>query len=241
MDWDPTWMQSPVPWQSWLQRPWTESNCNSWAAVAASPPQSLMGMMLIPGRPHRARKTKGPMRPKPLMPMLIVVAAQEPQDRSTVLGGKGVPRRMSVSAAPQFDSDQARALLKALADPLRLQVIEALSGGERWICDLASALELGQSKLSFHLKVLKQAGLLADRQEGRNRHPVSPPNPPQDLIPHPIPDSRSILIRVLVPTWLPHRSSEGSQPWIAIYHSGLCQPWSQSCSWAAGFQQFRPD
>ena len=74
---------------------------------------------------------------------------------------------MSVSAAPQIDSDQARALLKALADPLRLQVIEALSGGERCVCDLASELELGQSKLSFHLKVLKQAGLLADRQEGR--------------------------------------------------------------------------
>jgi ArsR family transcriptional regulator len=74
---------------------------------------------------------------------------------------------MSVSAAPQIDSDQARALLKALADPLRLQVIEALSGGERCVCDLASALELGQSKLSFHLKVLKQAGLLADRQQGR--------------------------------------------------------------------------
>jgi ArsR family transcriptional regulator len=74
---------------------------------------------------------------------------------------------MSVSAVTRIETEQARALLKALADPLRLQVIEALGGGERCVCDLASQLELGQSKLSFHLKVLKQAGLLADRQEGR--------------------------------------------------------------------------
>lgn len=62
---------------------------------------------------------------------------------------------------------QARALLKALADPLRLRVIEALGAGERCVCDLTGELGLAQSKLSFHLKVLKQAGLLADRQEGR--------------------------------------------------------------------------
>ncbi|MCP9792648.1 winged helix-turn-helix transcriptional regulator [Vulcanococcus limneticus Candia 3F8] len=63
--------------------------------------------------------------------------------------------------------EQARARLKALADPLRLQVIEVLAGGERCVCDLTAELGLAQSKLSFHLKVLKEAGLLADRQEGR--------------------------------------------------------------------------
>ena len=64
-------------------------------------------------------------------------------------------------------ADQARALLKALADPIRLQVIEALGGGERCVCELTEELGLAQSKLSFHLKVLKEAGLLADRQSGR--------------------------------------------------------------------------
>ena len=63
--------------------------------------------------------------------------------------------------------DQARALLKALADPIRLQVVEALAGGERCVCELTEQLGLAQSKLSFHLKVLKDAGLLADRQSGR--------------------------------------------------------------------------
>ncbi|TCD57308.1 ArsR/SmtB family transcription factor [Synechococcus sp. BS55D] len=64
-------------------------------------------------------------------------------------------------------SDQARGLLKALADPLRLKIIEALSGGERCVCDLTAELALSQSRLSFHLKVLRECGLLEDRQEGR--------------------------------------------------------------------------
>ena len=75
---------------------------------------------------------------------------------------------MDVIATPQIETERARALLKALAaPPLRLQVIEALAGGESCVCDLATQLGRGQSQLSFHLKVLKQAGLLADRQEGR--------------------------------------------------------------------------
>ncbi|MFM7237359.1 MAG: ArsR/SmtB family transcription factor [Cyanobium sp.] len=71
------------------------------------------------------------------------------------------------SATDELDADQARALLKALAEPIRLQVIEALGGGELCVCELTKHLGLAQSKLSFHLRVLKEAGLLADRQSGR--------------------------------------------------------------------------
>jgi ArsR family transcriptional regulator len=74
---------------------------------------------------------------------------------------------MVVDTAPPLQRDQARALLKALADPLRLQVIEALHSGERCVCDLTAELNLAQSKLSFHLKVMKEAGLLEAREEGR--------------------------------------------------------------------------
>jgi ArsR family transcriptional regulator len=66
-----------------------------------------------------------------------------------------------------LSSDKARNLLKALADPRRLQILEALANGERCVCDLTSDLGLAQSRLSFHLKVLKQCGLLSDRQSGR--------------------------------------------------------------------------
>ncbi len=66
-----------------------------------------------------------------------------------------------------LQTDRARLLFKALADPVRLTVIEALAGGERCVCDLTAELGLAQSKLSFHLKLLKEAGLLESRQEGR--------------------------------------------------------------------------
>ena len=63
--------------------------------------------------------------------------------------------------------EQSRQLLKALADPIRLDVIHALAQGERCVCDLTGDLNLSQSKLSFHLRVLREAGLLTDRQSGR--------------------------------------------------------------------------
>jgi ArsR family transcriptional regulator len=58
-------------------------------------------------------------------------------------------------------------LFHALADPTRLQIIERLRGGEQCVCDLTDALETGQSRLSFHLKTLKDAGILRDRRQGR--------------------------------------------------------------------------
>lgn len=67
-------------------------------------------------------------------------------------------------------SDRAQAMLKALADPLRLQLVQTLAVKEHCVCDLTDALGQAQSKLSFHIKVLKDAGLLLDRQEGRWIH-----------------------------------------------------------------------
>lgn len=64
-------------------------------------------------------------------------------------------------------ADQAQLLFKVLADPVRLSVIEALGAGERCVCELTGELGLAQSKLSFHLKVMRDAGLLESRQEGR--------------------------------------------------------------------------
>ncbi|RPF82559.1 MAG: transcriptional regulator [Synechococcus sp. TMED20] len=69
-------------------------------------------------------------------------------------------------AEPLHD-EQASLLLKALADPHRQQILLCLGSGERCVCELTGALNLAQSKLSFHLRVLKDAGLLDDRQSGR--------------------------------------------------------------------------
>jgi ArsR family transcriptional regulator, arsenate/arsenite/antimonite-responsive transcriptional repressor len=55
----------------------------------------------------------------------------------------------------------------ALADAARVQIVEMLSHKERCVCELEQVLQIAQSRLSFHLKVLKDAGLIADRREGR--------------------------------------------------------------------------
>ncbi|MGI8502777.1 MAG: ArsR/SmtB family transcription factor [Hassallia sp.] len=55
----------------------------------------------------------------------------------------------------------------ALSDPLRLKVLELLQTQELCVCDLCEVLNLRQSKLSFHLKTLREAGLVNSRQEGR--------------------------------------------------------------------------
>jgi ArsR family transcriptional regulator, arsenate/arsenite/antimonite-responsive transcriptional repressor len=55
----------------------------------------------------------------------------------------------------------------ALSDETRLSILQRLRLGERCVCDLTDALDAAQSRLSFHLKVLKDAGLVTDRREGR--------------------------------------------------------------------------
>lgn len=80
--------------------------------------------------------------------------------------GCGLPLTAG-SPAAALESEAARALLQALADPLRLRVIDTLGSGERCVCELTELLGLAQSRLSFHLKVLKEAGLIDGRQQGR--------------------------------------------------------------------------
>lgn len=55
----------------------------------------------------------------------------------------------------------------ALSDPLRLRVLALLRSQELCVCELCEKLEISQSKLSFHLKTLKEANLVRSRQEGR--------------------------------------------------------------------------
>lgn len=55
----------------------------------------------------------------------------------------------------------------ALSEPLRVKTIELLREKELCVCDLCEILGVPQSKLSFHLKALKEAGLIRGRQEGR--------------------------------------------------------------------------
>lgn len=62
---------------------------------------------------------------------------------------------------------RAARLFHALADPTRLDIIRELKDGECCVCELTDQLQAGQSRLSFHLKVLKEAGVIQDRRDGR--------------------------------------------------------------------------
>ncbi len=61
-------------------------------------------------------------------------------------------------------------LFHALSDETRLEIVQRLRSGERCVCDLTDLLDASQSRLSFHLKVLKDAGLVNDRRQGRWVH-----------------------------------------------------------------------
>lgn len=66
-----------------------------------------------------------------------------------------------------LDLRHASTRFHALSDPTRLAILDLLRSGEHCVCDLQSALDAAQSRLSFHLRVLREAGLVTDRREGR--------------------------------------------------------------------------
>jgi ArsR family transcriptional regulator, arsenate/arsenite/antimonite-responsive transcriptional repressor len=75
--------------------------------------------------------------------------------------------RSLMTTSASLDLARAAHLFHALSDETRLGILEMLREGERCVCDLQEALDAAQSRLSFHLKVLKEAGLVTDRKEGR--------------------------------------------------------------------------
>jgi ArsR family transcriptional regulator, arsenate/arsenite/antimonite-responsive transcriptional repressor len=66
-----------------------------------------------------------------------------------------------------YPSQSIAAGFHALSEPLRLQILDLLRTQELCVCELCEKLEVPQSKLSFHLKTLKEANLVRSRQEGR--------------------------------------------------------------------------
>lgn len=61
-------------------------------------------------------------------------------------------------------------MFHALSDERRLRILASLRGGELCVCDLQDELGMAQSLLSFHLKALRDAGLVHVRRNGRWAH-----------------------------------------------------------------------
>lgn len=61
-------------------------------------------------------------------------------------------------------------VFKALCDPKRLAILSLLRGGEKCACVLMDRLDMGQSAVSYHMKILCESGIVASRQEGKWTH-----------------------------------------------------------------------
>jgi len=94
-----------------------------------------------------------------------------------------------------------------VAEETRLAVVRLLSDGERCVCELQAELDAAQSRLSFHLKKLKDAGVIEDRKEGRWVY--------YRLVPEALEEMREVL-GAMKPTG----ESDGWQP----VGGGCCQP-----------------
>lgn len=61
-------------------------------------------------------------------------------------------------------------LFRVLSDPTRRAILERLSGGELTATDLRNGFAISQPAMSQHLAVLRGAGLVQERREGRYAH-----------------------------------------------------------------------
>ena len=58
-------------------------------------------------------------------------------------------------------------MLTAAADPIRWAVLDRLTGGTHCVCDLQAHVPIAANLLSYHLKVLREAGLVTTERRGR--------------------------------------------------------------------------
>ncbi len=85
---------------------------------------------------------------------------------------------------------------QAVAEETRFRIVRLLAGGERCVCELQEELGAAQSRLSFHLRKLKDAGVVSDRRDGRWVH--------YSLVPEALEEMRAFLGEVKPEEeWLP--------------------------------------
>ena len=70
---------------------------------------------------------------------------------------------------PQAGAGELAPLFKALADPMRLRLLSLIAcheGGESCVCDLLEAFDVTAPSISYHLKILREAGLISSERRG---------------------------------------------------------------------------
>ena len=69
-----------------------------------------------------------------------------------------------------MDFENTSLILKALADPRRMKIIDLLSSGSLCACELLSYFDITQPTLSHHMKILEKAGLVSVEKKGQWHH-----------------------------------------------------------------------
>jgi ArsR family transcriptional regulator len=67
------------------------------------------------------------------------------------------------------DADELAALFKAVADPMRLRLLSLIAchdGGESCVCDLLGEFDVTAPSVSYHLRLLREAGLISAERRG---------------------------------------------------------------------------
>ncbi|QYJ82909.1 ArsR/SmtB family transcription factor [Shewanella aegiceratis] len=80
---------------------------------------------------------------------------------------KSTTAQIQTQAQAQQRLNNRAALLKALAHPTRLWLVEQLEHQERCVCELTDGVDADISTVSKHLALLRQAGIVASRREGK--------------------------------------------------------------------------
>ena len=69
----------------------------------------------------------------------------------------------------KVDFEKCAELLKAIAHPTRLKILDELKGGKKCVTDIKELIDVSQPNLSQHLKILRQAEVIAYKEEGNRR------------------------------------------------------------------------
>lgn len=65
------------------------------------------------------------------------------------------------------DLEKTAKIFKAFSVAIRLEILDLLKNGEKCACDLLEELDLTQSGLSYHMKILIESGIVTSREEGK--------------------------------------------------------------------------
>ncbi len=75
----------------------------------------------------------------------------------------------TTASLPREEAARLAAMFRLLADPTRTRILFALADGEeRYVCDLAKAVEMPESSVSHALRLLRIAGVVKNRRDGRH-------------------------------------------------------------------------